>query len=230
MIPLPDDADFDLGASLGVPAVTAHRALTSGEDVTGSGPGRWPGGPCWWPVVQARSATPRSSSPGGPAPPWSPQSAATRRRRWPPPPEPTTSSTTGRRTRPAAILALAPDGVDLVVEVAPAQNNELDVAVVRNRGTVAIYANNGGDTFSIDIRPTFTQNLRYQFLLLYTLGPGPGRGGGRGHQRRDRGRRSAAGRRSTPAYPSTTSRSRDRSRAHDAVESGAIGKVLIDLE
>ena len=31
VIALPDGASYDLGASLGVPAVTAHRALTSGE-------------------------------------------------------------------------------------------------------------------------------------------------------------------------------------------------------
>ena len=31
VVPLPDDASYDLGASLGVPAVTAHRALTSAE-------------------------------------------------------------------------------------------------------------------------------------------------------------------------------------------------------
>ncbi len=31
VVPLPDGASYDLGASLGVPAVTAHRALTSGE-------------------------------------------------------------------------------------------------------------------------------------------------------------------------------------------------------
>ncbi|MDO9497306.1 MAG: alcohol dehydrogenase catalytic domain-containing protein, partial [Nocardioides sp.] len=32
VVPLPDGADFDLGASLGVPAVTAHRALTAAQD------------------------------------------------------------------------------------------------------------------------------------------------------------------------------------------------------
>jgi carbonic anhydrase/acetyltransferase-like protein (isoleucine patch superfamily) len=31
-VPLPDEADFDVGASLGVPALTAHRALTVAED------------------------------------------------------------------------------------------------------------------------------------------------------------------------------------------------------
>ncbi|MGB3772061.1 MAG: alcohol dehydrogenase catalytic domain-containing protein, partial [Rhodococcus sp. (in: high G+C Gram-positive bacteria)] len=32
VVPLPENADFDLGASLGVPAITAHRALTVAED------------------------------------------------------------------------------------------------------------------------------------------------------------------------------------------------------
>jgi NADPH2:quinone reductase len=32
VFPLPDSADFELGASVGIPAVTAHRALTVTED------------------------------------------------------------------------------------------------------------------------------------------------------------------------------------------------------
>ncbi len=36
-------------------------------------------------------------------------------------------------------------------------------------GTVAIYANNGGDEFTVPLRPTFSKNLRYQYLILYTL-------------------------------------------------------------
>src|SRR5450432_194557 len=35
---LPDDVAFDLGASLGVPAITAHRALTSGRRTSRLGP------------------------------------------------------------------------------------------------------------------------------------------------------------------------------------------------
>src|SRR3712207_8113024 len=31
-VPLPDEASFDLGASLGIPALTAHRCLTVGTD------------------------------------------------------------------------------------------------------------------------------------------------------------------------------------------------------
>src|SRR6187455_828286 len=32
VFPLPDGADFDLGASIGIPGATAHRALTVAED------------------------------------------------------------------------------------------------------------------------------------------------------------------------------------------------------
>ncbi len=39
VVPLPENADADLGASLGVPAVTAHRALTAGDGVSRLGPG-----------------------------------------------------------------------------------------------------------------------------------------------------------------------------------------------
>ncbi|MFB4262499.1 hypothetical protein [Nonomuraea sp. GTA35] len=31
-VPLPEEAGFDLGAALGVPALTAHRALTVADD------------------------------------------------------------------------------------------------------------------------------------------------------------------------------------------------------
>ena len=126
-----------------------------------------------------------------------------------------------------AILALAPDGVDLVVEVAPAQNNELDVAVVRNRGTVAIYANNGGDTFSIDIRPTFSRNLRYQFLLLYTLGADLVAAAAE-----DVNAAVAAGALRVGAeagVPLHHFPLEETAAAHDAVEAGAVGKVLIDV-
>lgn len=44
----------------------------------------------------------------------------------------------------AAIKTIAPDGVDVIVEVAPAANAALDTAGLAPHGTVAIYANNGG--------------------------------------------------------------------------------------
>lgn len=70
----------------------------------------------------------------------------------------------------AAIRAVAPDGVHLVVEVAPAQNAVLNAAVTANRAAIAIYANNGGDDMTIDVRPHMVLNTRFQFVLLYTVG------------------------------------------------------------
>jgi NADPH:quinone reductase len=65
-VPLPDGASFDLGASLGIPALTAHRCLT----VAAGGPyrpgrARSPAARCWSPVAREPSATRRSSWPDG---------------------------------------------------------------------------------------------------------------------------------------------------------------------
>ena len=86
------------------------------------------------------------------------------------------------------IRAIAPDGVDIAVEVAPAQNIGIDLDVVKVHGLVSIYANNGGDELTMPLRAAFGKNLRFQFLILYTLHAAPGPGGGRGRERRGRGR------------------------------------------
>ena len=69
-----------------------------------------------------------------------------------------------------AIRTIAPAGVDIVVEVSPAVNAELDLAIVAPRAVIAIYADNGGGDLVLPIRRTFSLNLRYQFILLYTVG------------------------------------------------------------
>src|SRR5262249_45432460 len=68
------------------------------------------------------------------------------------------------------IRRVAPNGVDLVVEGAAGANAELDQAVLRTRGTISIYANDGGAPFSLDVRRNMRLNARYQFLVLYTVG------------------------------------------------------------
>ena len=42
--------------------------------------------------------------------------------------------------------------------------------MIRPRATIAIYANNGGDEVTLKVRETFSLNVRFQFVLLYTLG------------------------------------------------------------
>ena len=169
--PLPDSASFELGASLGVPAITAHRALTVAQD----GPSRLsPGTLAGMTILVAGGAGAVGH-------------AAIQLARWAGATVITTVSSASKaalavsagahhtvdyRTTEAAarIRSLAPEGVDLIVEVAPAQNAELDLAVICNRGTVAVYANNGGDEMRLDVRRTFSLNIRYQFVLLYTVG------------------------------------------------------------
>ncbi|HEX5086694.1 MAG TPA: NADPH:quinone reductase [Nocardioides sp.] len=228
VVPLPDGASYDLGASIGVPAITAHRALTSGE----FGPTRLqPGSMDGLTVLVAGGAGAVGNS-------------AIQLARWAGATVVTTVSGPEKAAlataagaqhvvnyregdTEAAVLAAAPDGVDLVVEVAPAQNNDLDVAVTKVHGTVAIYANNGGDSYTVPLRPTFSKNLRYQYVILYTLD--------------ERLLRAAVDDVSAAVsagalcvgedagVPLHHFSLEDAAAAHDAVEAGAVGKVLLDI-
>lgn len=228
VVPLPDGASFDLGASLGVPAVTAHRTLTASE----GGPARLGPGALDGKVVLVAGGAGAVGN------------AAIQLARWAGATVITTISSDEKarlataagahhvvnyRTgdAAAAILEIAPDGVDIAVELAPAQNNALDLQVVCNRGTVAIYANNGGDRLTLDVRATFSRNLRYQFVFLYALGNDLLR---------------AAAEDVTAAVAAGALRVgeeagvalhhfplEEAAAAHDAVENGAVGKVLIDV-
>ena len=168
--PLPDAASFDLGAALGVPAMTAHRALTVAED----GPSRLaPGALAGKTVLVAGGAGAVGH-------------AAIQLARWAGATVITTISSPAKATLARAagahsvvdyretdaaleIRRLAPHGVDLIVEVAPDKNAELDSKVIGNRGSIAAYASSG-DPLVLDIRTLMTLNVRYQFQLLYTQG------------------------------------------------------------
>jgi NADPH2:quinone reductase len=168
---LPADADFDLGASIGIPGVTAHRALTVSED----GPARLrPGALAGRTVLIAGGAGAVGN-------------AAIQLARWAGATVIATVSSEDKARLAAAagaeevvnykeadvaerIRAAAADGVDLIVEVAAGANAELDLSVLRPRGTISIYANDGGAPFAIDVRRNMGLNARYQFVLLYTVG------------------------------------------------------------
>ncbi len=223
---VPDDVAFDLGASLGVPAITAQRALSCGR-TSRLGPASMTGQ-----VVLVQGGAGAVGNAAIQLAVWSGATVIT------------TISSDAKAAlaraagaqhvvnyrsadAAAAIRAIAPDGVDLIAEVSPARNNELDVAVARNGATIAIYANNGGDTFPIDVRRTFSTNLRYQFLLLYTI---------------DQALLDAAAEDVNEAVSAGMLRVGEQAglplhhyplaetpAAYDAVEQGAVGKVLIDV-
>jgi NADPH:quinone reductase len=171
VFPLPESAGFDLGASLGVPAITAHRALTIAED----GPRRLRPGALGGKVVLVAGGAGAVGHAAIQLAKWAGAVVIT-----------TVSGPTKAALATAAgadhvinyreghaaaeIRRIAPEGVDQIVEVAPARNAELDLAVIRNRGSIAVYANNGGDQVTLDVRRHFSLNVRYQFVLLYTVG------------------------------------------------------------
>lgn len=227
-VPLIGSASFDLGASLGVPALTAHRCLTINE-----------GGPS---QLGPGALTDRTVLVTGGA--GAVGHAAIQLAAWAGARVITTISSDEKaalataggahhvvnyRTQDAAatIRDLAPDGVDTIVEVAAARNAELDVAVIGLHGAVAIYADDGGAPITLPVRPLMMPNARWQFVLLYSE-PGPAK------------RASIAAVQDAVAagalevgehagLPLHHFSLEQTAQAQDAVQHGAIGKVLIDV-
>jgi len=224
--PLPDGIGFDVAASLGVPAMTAHRALTVHEH----GPSRLAPDALSGRVVLVQGGAGAVGHAAIQLAVWAGATVIT-----------TVSSDEKETLARAAgahhvlrypddsladrIREIAPDGVHHVVEVAPGQNAALDVEVAANHASIAYYANNNGEEFTVPIVVSFAKNLRWQGLLLYTVGPEA-----LGVAAEDITLAlhdgvlpvgEAAG------LPLTWFELDETAAAHDAVENGVTGKVLI---
>ncbi|MGN6252734.1 MAG: NADPH:quinone reductase [Marmoricola sp.] len=225
---LPDTASFDLGASLGVPFLTAHRCLTVTEDGPSRlGPGRMTGRT----VLVAGGAGAVGN-------------AAIQLARWSDATVITTVSSPEKATLARlagadhvidyhtddvveVVRGIAPHGVDTIVEVAPVANAPIDARVLAQGGSIAAYAGVPGDEVALPVRELMALNARFQFVLLYTA-PDSWRRGALDDLSvavLDRAVRvgSEAG---LPLHHFTLE---DAARAHAAVEDGAVGKVLIDV-
>lgn len=226
VVRLPEGIDFATGASLGVPAMTAHRALTVHEQ----GPSRLRPGALEGRIVLVAGGAGAVGH------------AAIQLARWAGATVIATVSSDRkadlaraagadhvfdrhRDDLAAHIVDVAPDGVDHVVEVAIGANAVMDAAVAANHASISYYADDGGDEFAAPVRSSFAKNLRFQGLLLYTVGDGP---------------LAAAAEDITAALadgalpvgddaglPLTWFPLEETAAAHDAVASGAVGKVLI---
>jgi NADPH2:quinone reductase len=228
VFPLPDGADFELGASIGIPGVTAHRALTVAED----GPSRLASG-----TLQGRTVLVAGGA-------GAVGNAAIQLARWAGASVIATVSSDAKaelagragahhvvnyRDADAAdqIRRAAPDGADVVVEVAAGANAELDLTVLRPRGTIAIYANDGGVPFAPDVRANMGLNSRYQFVLLYTVGwERIADAAAAINQAIGDGAFRVGEEAGLPVHRFALG---DTAAAHDAVEGGAVGKVLITI-
>ena len=226
--PLPEGASFDVGASLGIPALTAHRCLTVAE----GGPSRLaPGALAGRTVLVAGGAGAVGH-------------AAIQLAAWAGAEVVTTVSGPAKAALAsaagaslvvdrsagdvaAAVRRAAPGGVDVVVEVAPGPNAALDAAVLAPGGTVAVYANEGGDEATLGVRDLFVRNVRYQFVLVYTV-PAAAKAAAV----EDVTAAAAAGALEVgeaAGLPLHRFALADAAAAHAAVEAGAVGKVLIDI-
>lgn len=229
VVPLPDGVSFDEGASFGIPALTAHHALTAHLDAPAElGPGTLDGRT----VLVAGGA----GAVGHAAIQLAVWSGATVIATVSSHEKADLARAAGAHhvvnyTDPdtaEAIGALAPRGVDIVVEVNVAANAELDVRITGRNATIASYADApGADEVSIPIRPSMAKNLRWQFLLTYTV-PDDSKAAAV----RAVAAAAAAGALRVGeehGLPITRFPLDQTAAAHDAVENGAVGKVLIDV-
>ncbi len=168
-VELPESASFELGASLGVPAITAHRCLTIGE----SGPAR----------LEAGSMSGQTILVAGGA--GAVGHAAIELARWAGATVIATVSSDQKaqyarsagahhvvnyREDDAAekIRSIEPGGVDLIVEVSSVTNLDLNTQILRPSGAIAIYAS-GSEPLSLEIRTMMRLNARLQFVYLYLV-------------------------------------------------------------
>lgn len=228
VVPLPDAASFDLGASLGIPALTAHRCLTVMQGRPDRlSPGALKGasilviggaGAVGHATIQlARWAGARVVATVS-----SPAKADLARRAGADEVVDYTSDGWVEAARRAV-----PDGVDLIVEVAPLANAVHYPALLAPNATVAIYAFGGGADFTFPVQTHFGTNTRLQFVLVYTV---------------TRAAKDAAvadvraavedgalGVGVEHGLPLHRFSLEQTAAAHAAVESGAVGKVVIDV-
>ena len=226
-VPLPPGASADLGASLGIPALTAHRCLT----VDREGPDRiGPGSHRGRPVLVAGGA----GAVGHAAIELAVWAGATVVATVSSPSKARLARAAGahhvvdyRGADPAgAIREVAPGGVELVVEVAPHANLGLDRSVLAPNGTIAVYGSDG-DYLAVPIRPSMVANTCYQFVLVYSIPEEAKRravadvaiavAAGALRVGEDAG---------LPLHRFPLERTAD---AHAAVEANAVGKVLVDV-
>ena len=228
VVALPDDASFDLGASLGIPALTAHLALRAGDaSAAPLAPGALTGrtvlvaggaGAVGHAAIElavwagARVLTTVSS----------PQKAALARAAG-------AHEVVDYRAEDATarIRALAPDGVHLVAEVNPNANAALDAAVLVNGGTVAVYATDTPEPLALDVRPNMGANVSWRFLLTYTAPRGEKEAALAGVRAAVQAGALRTG--EAAGLPITRFPLERTADAHRAVEDSTVGKVLIDV-
>jgi NADPH2:quinone reductase len=222
------DPAFELGAALGIPFLTAHRCLTVAESLPDRiGPGSLNGRTV---LVQGGAGAVGN--------------AAIQLARYAEATVIATVSTPQKAQLAAAagadhvidyrqqdvvteVRKIAPQGADAIVEVSGAVNAGIDAQVIALHGAVAMYADDGGAEITVPVRLQMTANARWQFVLVYTE---PRRAKEIGVEDVNAAVLDGAIRVGPDAgLPLHVFPLEQTAEAHQAVQDGAIGKVLIDV-
>jgi NADPH:quinone reductase len=211
-VPLPDHATLDMGAGLGIPAMTAHRCLFADGAIDGASILVHGGaGAVGHAAIQlaARAGARVATTVSGPEKAQLAKQAGA-------------GLVVNYREEDVveALRGWAPHGVDRVVEVAIAANLELDGAVLAPYGTIATYGAPDGPL--PPSRDLIAKNARLEFVLVYTMP--------------DEAKRQAVAdithaleEDALQPLPTRHFPLEEAQAAHEAVEGGYIGKVLIDV-
>ncbi len=209
-VTLPDGADFEIGASLGVPAMTAHRCLfadgpVAGKTVLVAGGA---GAVGHFAVELGRRAGARVITTVS-----GPEKAELAARAG-------ADLVVNYHDDDAAeqIRSLA-GPADRVIEVALGANLKLDLAVLAPHGQIVTYAAEAADP-QLPVRACMSANLGLRFVLLYGV-PLPEMTAAA------RGITAALADGALTGLPVTRFGLDDIAAAHEASESGAVGKVLV---
>ncbi len=227
-VALPDSATFDLGASLGIPFLTAHRCLTVGE-----------GGPRH--LGPGALADRRVLVTGGAG---AVGNAAIQLARWAGADVVTTVSSPEKArlatnagaqayvnySQPDAAERLgaeAPEGFDLVVDVAVGTNLPSIWDALAPGASIASYASDDARELTVPIREAMFRNVRFQFVLVYTVPlPAKDQAVADVSAAVSEGAIRVGSDAGLPFHRFTLD---ETAEAHDAVHSGVVGKVLIDV-
>jgi NADPH2:quinone reductase len=213
---LPDDASFELGASLGVPALTASYCLNANGPLAGQtvlisgGAGA---------VGHTAIELARFEDAAHVVATVSSETKAELAR------QAGAQTVVNYRDADVAdqIRAAVPSGIDQFVEVALHQNLPLDIAVAAPHAVITSYAADPDSVAQVPVRELMAPNLTLRFMLLYTV-PAPQL---RGAIERTTAAVAAGALTTLPLH---RFRLEQIAEAHDAVEGGAVGKVIIDLQ
>lgn len=214
-VPLADGASWELGASLGVPALTAAYCLNASGPVRGrtvlvSG-GAGAVGHAAIELARFQGAEHVIATVSGEAKAELARAAGAH-------------TVINYRDADAAaqIRAAAPDGVERFVEVAIDQNLELDLTVAAADASITSYAADGDSVVEVPVRRLMAAGIVLRFMLLYVVPAADLAAAIEVTQ----GAVTAGALTTLPLvrFPLDQAQA-----AHDAVERGAVGKVLIDL-